>query len=408
MAAETLYTANTGLAVISTANSNLDGTGTLGTVLTAAGNGTKVKSVTIKAVGSTTAQGMVRLFVDEGTARLIAEIEIPIVTQGSADEGFEIFLPLDLDLQSGAILKASTQIANTFNIIAEGLDWAYNTGVRPESTNYTANTSASSISVANSNLDGTTGTVVTVYTAGSSATYKGSKIKSIIIKGITSSTSDGMIRLFIQNTGSTVTRLFMEIPVPIVTPTATARSFAHQIDFPDDGFNLQAGYKILATTQNANTFAITVEGMDWAYPTGNVLGYTLYGQLASVSVSPADATTYYFGSNFVGALNTTANRCKLYIPASGTIDACYIYITVLGTFGSSETSTLSIRLNNATDTTVSSSMTMSAATNTNSNTSLNIAVVAGDYIEIKWVTPTWVTNPTNICISAQIHVKSNL
>lgn len=409
MAAETLYTANTGLATISTANSNLDGTGTLGTILTAASNGTNVKSVTIKAVGSTTSQGMVRLFVDEGAgAKLIAEIEIPIVTQSSADEGFEIYLPLDLDLQSGAILKASTQVANTFNIIAEGLDWAYNSSVRPESTNYTANTGVATISVANSNLDGTTGTVVTVFTAGSSATYNGCSIKSIIIKGVTSSTTDGMVRLFIQNSAGTVTKLFTEIPVPIVTATSTARSFAQQVDFPGEGFSLQAGYKILATTQNANTFAVTVEGKDWKYPTANVIGYTLYGQIASVAVSPADATTYYFGSNFVGGLNTTVNISKIYIPVAGTIDVCYIYCSVTGTFGSSETSTVYIRLNNTTDTTVTTSLRANVATNVASNSGLNIAVVAGDYIEIKWVTPTWATNPTNICVSAQIHVKTNL
>ncbi|MGB3949062.1 MAG: hypothetical protein WBM13_13840 [Bacteroidia bacterium] len=409
MAAETLFTANTGLVTISTANTNLDGTGTLGTVLTAASSGTNVKSVTIKAVGSTTAQGMVRLFVDEGAgAKLIAEVEIPIVTQSSADEGFEIYLPLDLDLQAGAILKASTQIANTFNIIAEGLDWTYNTNVRPESTNYIANTNSATISVANSNLDGTTGTVVTVFTAGSSATYNGCKIKSIVIKGVTSSTTDGMIRLFIQNTASSVTKLFTEIPVPIVTPTATARSFAHQIDFPDGGFNLQAGYKILATTQNANTFAVTVEGMDWKYPTGDVLGYVLYGQLASIPVNPADATTYYFGSNVLNALRTTGGWSRLYIPTDGVIDSCYILCLASGTFGSAETSSLYIRLNNSTDTLVSSGIQQTAAVTGYSNTSLNIAVSAGNYIEFKYVTASWATNPLNVSIMAQVHVKTNL
>ncbi len=352
---------------------------------------------------------MVRLFVDEGAgAKLIAEVEIPIVTQSSADEGFEMYLPLDLDLQSGAILKASTQVADSFNIIAEGLDWAYNSSVRPESTNYTANTGIASISVANSNLDGTTGTVVTVFTAGSSGTYNGCKVKSIVIKGVSSSTADGMIRLFIQNSGSTVTKLFTEIPVPVVTPTSTARSFAHQIDFPEDGFNLQAGYKILATTQNANTFAITVEGMDWKYPTGNVLGYALYGQLASVPVNPADATTYYFGSNILNALRTTGGWSRLYIPTDGIIDSCYILCLASGTFGSAETSSIYIRLNNSTDTLVSSGIQQTAAVTGYSNTSLNIAVSAGNYIEFKYVTASWATNPLNVSIMAQVHVKTNL
>ncbi|MEK6616874.1 MAG: hypothetical protein AABZ32_12350 [Bacteroidota bacterium] len=76
MAAETQYTANTGMAVISTANGETDGSGTLGTVLTSpasGASGTLVKTVTIKAQGNTT-HGMVRLFVYDGdTTRLDRE-----------------------------------------------------------------------------------------------------------------------------------------------------------------------------------------------------------------------------------------------------------------------------------------------------------------------------------------------
>ena len=408
MAAETLYTANTGMATLNTGNSNLDGTGILFTILTAGANGTKVKSLTIKASASTTGQGMIRFYIDKGSgAKLFAEVEVPIVTQASADETFEQYLPLDLDLEAGAILKASTAISNTFNVFAEGLDWQYGSTVRPESTNYTANTGIAVLNTANSNLDGT-GTLATVITAGSSATYKGCIIKSIVIKGLTSTTGDGMIRLFIQNSAGAGTRLFTEVPVPIVTATSTVRTFAHQIDFPGDGFNLQAGYKIVASTQNSNAFVVTAEGMDWNYPTGNVLGYNLYAQLSSVAASPADGTTYYFGSNVVATLNTTAGRARIYIPAAGTIDACYLFLTTTGTLGSSETSTISIRLNNTTDTTVSAAVLANEAVTAFSNNGLSIAVVAGDYIEMKWVTPTWATNPTNVCISAQIHIKTNL
>ena len=408
MAAETQYTANTGMVSINTANSNLDGTGTLGTVLTAAANGTKVKSVTIKAKGSTTAQGMVRLFVvGAATAELIAEIKIPIITQSAADKCFEKYLPLDLDLQSGDVLKASTQIGDTFNIFAEGLDWAYNSSVRPESTNYTANTGIGTVSTANSNLDGTTGTVSTILTAGAAGTYKGCNIKSIIIKGTASTTVDGMIRLFIQNSGSTVTQLLMEVPVPVVTATATLQSFSSRITFPG-GFNLQPGYKLLATTEKADSFVIIAEANDWKYPVGNVLGYTLYTQLASAIVTPAATTTYYFGSNVISTLKTTADISRFYIQAAGIIDSCYLDCFVGTTNGSAETSSISIRLNNTTDTLVSSSVINNSQITIASNTGLNIAVAAGDYIEIKWVTPAWAAIPVGICISAQIHVKTNL
>ena len=80
--ATTSYTfhVNTGLAIIQTANPNLDGTGALGLVITGATasgtsvGGTLVKTITIKAVNSTT-QGMVRLFKTDGiNFRLLLEV----------------------------------------------------------------------------------------------------------------------------------------------------------------------------------------------------------------------------------------------------------------------------------------------------------------------------------------------
>lgn len=265
MAAETQYTANTGMVAISTANSNLDGTGTLGTVITAASNGTLIKTVTIKAQTNTT-QGMVRLFIYDGTnTRLLAEVEIPAVTKAAYENSFETTLNLDLELKATYILKASTQNAETFNVIAEGMDWAYYaSSVRPESTNYTANTGIGVISTANSNLDGT-GTIGTILTAGASGSgWKGCKIDSITIKALVSTTY-GMVRLFVQDSGATSTKLLTEVQVPAVTKSGTVRSFINQINFPQ-GFMIQAGYKIMASTENAESFSISIDAADWKYP----------------------------------------------------------------------------------------------------------------------------------------------
>jgi hypothetical protein len=258
MAAETQYTANTGMVVISTANSNLDGTGTLGTVLTAASNGTLVKRITVKAQGNVT-QGMVRLFVYDGTnTRLLEEILIPAVTQGSTEMSFEQTIECNYRLQATYVLKASTQNAETFNVIAEGLNWAYYaTSVRPESTNFTANTGMSLISTANSNLDGT-GTLGTVLTA---ANLKGCRIESVTIKAIVN-TSYGMVRLFISD--GTNKRLLTEVFVPAITKSSVASSFSAKVTLGN--FELQPTYSLLASTQNAESFAIIAEGMDWQYP----------------------------------------------------------------------------------------------------------------------------------------------
>lgn len=267
MAAETQYTANTGMVAISTANTNLDGTGTLGTLLTAASNGTLVKSITIKATTNTT-QGMIRLFVYDGAnTRLVAEIDVDAVTKSTINETFEKYVELDLKLKSGDILKVSTQNAETFGVIAEGLDWAYySASVRPESTNYTANTGIVAIATANSNLDGTTGTYGTLLTAGASGSgWLGCKIASITVKATSSVSADGMVRLFVQNTASSVTKLLTEISVPMVTQSGTVRSFSAQINFPT-GFCIAAGYKILASTETSQSFHIMADAEDWKYP----------------------------------------------------------------------------------------------------------------------------------------------
>lgn len=261
MAAETQYTANTGCVTISTANSNLDGTGTLGTVLTGASNGTLIKSIIVKAQTSTT-QGMIRLFVNGGGAtELIAEIEVPAVTKSSTDPSYEYYMELNYALKSGYVFKAATQNAETFNVIAEGLDWAYyTTSVRPESTKYTANTGMTTVSTANSNLDGS-GTLGTVLTPDN--TLKGCNIQRINIKSQVS-TTPGMIRLFIYN--GTTNFQISEVMVPAVTKSATAKSYAARKTYGDTGFALKASYLLKASTQNAEAFNVIAEGLDWTYP----------------------------------------------------------------------------------------------------------------------------------------------
>jgi hypothetical protein len=107
--------------------------------------------------------------------------------------------------------------------------------------------------------------------------------------------------------------------------------------------------------------------------------------------APADATTYYMGAFESVAPPTSGGSRRVYIRRAGIITGASIFVLTAG--GTSETSTISVRLNNTTDTTITSSFATNATT-VFTNTSLAIAVAVGDYVEIKWVTPTWVTNPT--------------
>jgi hypothetical protein len=260
MAAETQYTANTGIGQAVTANSNLDGTGSLVTVITGASNGTLIRSVTICALGDTS-EGMVRLFVYNGAnSRLIREFHVNANDATGTNPAYCTKWDCNIKLKSGYELRASTQTGDDFNVIAEGLNWTYFTSaVRPESTKYTANTGTVSISTANSNRDGT-GSLGTVLTAGSDVTYNGCKIDRVIIKGLGTVTM-GMVRLFLYDT--TNTRLVLEVPVVPITASGTEAAF--EVTIPVD-FNMKAGWSLKASTENAESFAVTAEGSDWNYP----------------------------------------------------------------------------------------------------------------------------------------------
>ena len=262
MAEETQYTAKTGIAQINTANTALDGSGTLTLVINGASKGTLIKTVTIKAVGATT-KGMVRLFIEDLSRKivLLTEIEIPAISETAIRPTFETTIPLNFTLKDKYQLKASTQNAETFNIIAEGLSWAYyHSDVRQDTTKYTPKFGCAAIATANSNLNGT-GVIGTVYTAGSSPTYNGSSISTVNIKS-TVNVTPGMIRLFIND--GTTSYLFKEIIVPTVTASATDQSFNYCVDFEND-FDLQAGYSIGASTQVAQNSNVFAEGNDWNY-----------------------------------------------------------------------------------------------------------------------------------------------
>jgi hypothetical protein len=103
---------------VSTANTNRDGTGTIATILTAGASGSRVDDITVIATGTTTA-GMVRLFVNDGTnTRLWLEIPVTAATPSGTVQAFTAtLLNQALLLPSGYSLRASTNNAETFNVI---------------------------------------------------------------------------------------------------------------------------------------------------------------------------------------------------------------------------------------------------------------------------------------------------
>ena len=105
---------------VTTANTNRDGTGTIATIFTAGASGSRVDDIVVQATATTTA-GMVRLFLHDGTnARLWAEVPVTAVTPSGTVQAFTAsLLNQSLVLPNGWSLRASTNNAETFNIIVD-------------------------------------------------------------------------------------------------------------------------------------------------------------------------------------------------------------------------------------------------------------------------------------------------
>lgn len=110
----------------STANTNRDGTGTLGTLHTAGTNGSFFKCIRIQAEGTTTA-GVVRIYIQSGGSgnnELIHEALVSAITPSTTVQAFNYdwFGPggCGIALAASSVLKVSTNNAETFSAHAVG------------------------------------------------------------------------------------------------------------------------------------------------------------------------------------------------------------------------------------------------------------------------------------------------
>ena len=135
-------------------------------------------------------------------------------------------------------------------------------------------------------------------------------------------------------------------------------------------------------------------------PGASGLGYTISVQ--ALTSSPADGATVYFGM-LPKAPTTSANISKVYIRKAGTIKIAQIYC-YSGTAGTAEAWSLYIRKNNSADTLIAT-LSVAASERIFTSSALTIAVAAGDYIEIKGVQPTWVTNPLTTIYAGYLYIE---
>jgi hypothetical protein len=127
------------------------------------------------------------------------------------------------------------------------------------------------------------------------------------------------------------------------------------------------------------------------------------------NVNPADATNYYVG--VADAPSTTSKDASIIIPVTGKIKSIGINSVIYTVSGTSENSTFSVRVLSggingaATETLLTNTYKLNATYISTILTGLNIPVNAGDAIEIKWLTPTWATNPTGVRLKFNLFIR---
>lgn len=113
------------------------------------------------------------------------------------------------------------------------------------------------LATANTNRDGTgTGPATPIFTAGAG----GSKIEEIVVVA-KSTTTAGMVRVYLYDGTGTDGHLYDEFPVTALTPGATQAAFRMSRTYPN--LVLPTGWSITASTEKAESFDVHVFGADF-------------------------------------------------------------------------------------------------------------------------------------------------
>lgn len=168
---------------------------------------------------------------------------------------------------------------------------------------------------------------------------------------------------------------YLKNGVVIATREAPTLTYPVKVDFSINALNgivdnfVITRYSSTLNETSSKWYAINVQGL---------------------TSSPVDAQTVYFGW-LPKAPVTAAATSRMHVRRNGYIRAANI-VCNSGTAGTAESWSVYIRKNNTTDYLIAT-LASSAAERIFYNDALNIPVVAGDYLEIKSVNPTWATNP---------------
>lgn len=143
------------------------------------------------------------------------------------------------------------------------------------------------------------------------------------------------------------------------------------------------------------------DGTNWlVLPYSSGATTIMFGEASAFN--PTDGQTAYIG---LGASNYSAdtNGRRVIVAQSGIITKFIVACAVEGTLGTTEAVTYTLRVNGS-DTAMTTTGTWAANPATTATATGAIAIVEGDLLVIKWVTPTFATDPTTVRCDAAIKI----
>lgn len=137
---------------------------------------------------------------------------------------------------------------------------------------------------------------------------------------------------------------------------------------------------------------------EWFTPLAQPLSFIMSG-----SFNPTDATSYFINSAPLTPVTSVATR-QFQLPYACTLVGASISVNVSGTNPTAENTAFYLRVNNTTDYTITTTFPLSTVNNYNyaAISGLSVPLAANDLISVKWTTPTWATNPTQVNLQVTI------
>lgn len=131
-------------------------------------------------------------------------------------------------------------------------------------------------------------------------------------------------------------------------------------------------------------------------------GASYQGSVQTATGDPSDSTTYYptTASGFTIITVSTFSISRFYAPVDMTITKVYGAVTVEGTLGGAQNCTVFIRVNDTTNTNITTTLQLTGTRNTFSNTGLSIALSAGDFFIFGFTGGAFSPNPTTVSLTA--------